>query len=53
MSCIMSVLGKLTELGRDDGLLSSIITSAEQLLKVISCHSPVLAVRTEEKRYMM
>ena len=51
MSCIMSVLGKLNELGRDDGLFSSIITFAEQLLKVVSCHSPVLAVRFNEKRY--
>ena len=50
MSCLMSVLGKLKELGRDDGLFSSILTFAEQLLKVISRHSPVLAVRFEEKR---
>ena len=28
-------IGKLSELGRDDGLFSSIITFAKQLLKVI------------------
>ena len=31
----MSVLGKLSELGQDDGLFPSIIIFAEQLLRVI------------------
>ncbi len=53
MLCIMSVLGNLSELGRDDGLFSSIIIFAEQFLKVISWHSPVLAIHFEEKRHRM
>jgi len=44
-------IGKSSELGRDDGLFSSIMIFIKQLLKVVLCHAPVLVVRFEGKRH--